>query len=290
MNPENVKVPPFFPDAPEVRNDILDYYYEIQRWDRELGEALAAIEKAGKLDNTLVVITSDNGMPFPRCKTNLYDYGTRMPLVAMWKARVKGGRVTDEFVNLADMAPTFLEAAGLKPGAAMTGRSVLPVLTGAKSSGRDHVVVGRERHTNRREGQVGYPMRAIRTRDWLYIHNYEPSRGPAGDPLVYGDIDDGPTKRYMVEHREDPKVKPLFDLACAKRPSEELYDLKKDPYQMSNVAGESSYAKPLGEMRARLKKELAATADPRETGGPAQWDSMPYYGGGPGPAKPKPRP
>ena len=133
MDPAKVQVPAVFPDTPEVRSDICDYFFEIQRFDRQIGEMLELIEKAGQLDNTLVVITSDNGMPFPRAKANLYDLGTRMPLAIRWPKRIPGGRTVDDFVNLTDLAPTFLEAAGLTPPEAMTGRSLL------QSAGLDEV-------------------------------------------------------------------------------------------------------------------------------------------------------
>lgn len=275
----DVRVPPFLPDVPEVRSDICDYLFEIQRWDRELGQALALMEKAGRLDNTLVVITSDNGMPFPRAKTNLYDYGVRMPLVVSWRAKVKGGRVIDDFLSHTDFAPTFLEACGLAPGKDMTGRSFLDVLLsdrqGRVDPRRDHVVFGRERHTTGAAGRVGYPMRAIRTHDHLYIKNYEPGRWPACDPENFQDIDGGPTKSWLLQHRNEPNVKPLFDLACGKRPAEELYDVRRDPAQMRPLAGQS---RALERCRARLRERLVATADPRETGGEIAWDRYAYYG------------
>ena len=278
----DVRVPPFLPDTPEVRSDILDYYVEVQRFDRQVGEALQLLEQAGALDNTIVVITSDNGMPFPRAKTNLYDYGVRMPLVVRWPEKVKGGRVVDDFTTLADLAPTFLEAVGLKPLPEMTGRSLLEVLTSGHSGGvdpkRSQVVVGRERHTIRREGGVGYPMRAIRTGEFLYIRNYEPDRWPAGDPPQYGDIDPSPTRTYMLENRDSAEVKPLFELACGKRPAEELYDLKADPGQLNNVAGLSRYDSTRKKLRAALHDRLVATEDPRELGKETIWDSTPYYG------------
>lgn len=284
LDAAKVRVPPFFPDSPEVRSDICDYMLEVQRFDREVGEALDLLEKTGRLDNTLVVITSDNGMPFPRCKTNLYDYGTRMPLFVQWKARVKGGRVVDDFVNHTDFAPTFVEACGLKPGPQMTGRSFLNVLTSGRADrNRDHTVFGRERHTNRRDGQVGYPMRAIRTHDYLYVRNYEPDRWPAGDPEALGDIDDGPTKQYLLQHRDEAGVRPLFELSCGKRPAEELYDVRKDPWQMRNIAADPKMADVKAGLRRRLVERLKATGDPRETGEEVLFDKYPYLGG----AKPK---
>ena len=105
----------------------------MQRFDRHLGRLLETLEKAGELDNTIVVVTSDNGMPFPRCKANLYDLGTHVPLAIRWPGKIKAGRIVEDFVSLEDLAPTFLEVAGLKPPAAMTGRSLLNVLTSEKS-------------------------------------------------------------------------------------------------------------------------------------------------------------
>jgi uncharacterized sulfatase len=274
IDPAKVNVPPFLPDNEHVRNDIADYMFEVQRWDRELGEALALMEKKGVLNNTLVVITSDNGMPFPRAKGNLYDYGSRMPLVVQWPARIKPGQTSDAFVNHIDFAPTFLEACGVPIPAAVTGRSLMPIFDGKRDPVRDHVIFGRERHTVRRPGRVGYPMRAIRTRDWLYIRNYEPSRWPAGDPEDYGDIDGGPTKTVMMEQKPDR----LFDLAFGKRPAEELYDLRKDPGQMNNIAADPAAARAKSDLSRRLKQTLVKTADPRETGAEVLFDKYDYNG------------
>jgi len=253
MKLEDVEVPAPLADSEQVRTDLCDYYWEVQRFDTEVGGLLKVLEENGELDNTLVVITGDNGLPFPRCKSNLYDRGTNVPLAVRWPARIKGRRVVEDFISLSDLAPTFLETAGLKPTADMTGCSFLNVLTSAKSGRvdpkRDRVFTGMERHTTRRAGGVGYPMRAVRTHGYLYIRNFKPDRWPAGDPQGYGDIDNSPTKTYMMDHRNDPNVKKLFDLAFGKRPGEELYDLAKDPGQLNNVAAKPKYAK--------VKKELA---------------------------------
>jgi N-sulfoglucosamine sulfohydrolase len=282
MRLSDVRVPPFLPDVPEVRSDICDYLWEIQRFDREVGEALDLLEKSGKLDNTIVVITSDNGMPFPRAKTNLYDHGVRMPLVVQWRNKVKGGRVIDDFVNFTDFAPTFLEAAGLNPPAATTGRSFLNILTPGRSGrvdpARSATFFGRERHTVGRAERRGYPMRAIRTHEYLYIRNYAPDRWPAGDPEQFSDIDGGPSKRYLLEHRNDRGVKPLFELACGKRTSEELYDVRKDPAQTNNLAGSASLRIAKERLGKQLADNLRATADPRETRGADPWDDYEYFG------------
>lgn len=282
---EEVVVPPCWPDSPEVRRDILDYYWEVQRFDREVGEILALLEKSGRLENTLVVVTSDNGWPFPRAKANLYDGGTHLPLAVAWPARLRGGRTVEDFVNLADLGPTFLEAAGLKPLPEMTGRSLMGLLTGAEKPGsRREAFLERERHANVRRGNLSYPSRAIRTREYLYIRNFRPERWPAGDPELYyavgpfGDCDDGPTKRYILERRDDPQFARHFELCFAKRPAEELYDLQKDPHQVVNVAGRKEYAQVQRRLRARLERWMRDTADPRATVDDDRWDHYPYFG------------
>ena len=280
---EDVRVPPFLPDAPEVRSDILDYGFEIERCDREAGEMLRLLEAAGRLDNTIVVMTGDNGMPFPRGKTNLYDHGARQPLAVRWGAKAKGGRTVEDFISLADLAPTFLEAAGLKPPPAMTARSFLDVLLSEKSGRvdpqRGRVFAGRERHHGgARPGCLGYPARAIRTHDFLYIRNFLPDRWPAGDPPGYADCDGGPTKAYMLAHRDDPKVAPLFELSFGKRPGEELYDLKKDPDQLENVAADPAYAAARKRVAGELTTYLTDTKDPRVIGGGEEFDKYPYRG------------
>ena len=279
---EDVNVPPFLPDAPEVRSDILDYFVEIERFDRELGEILERLERVGRLDNTIVVMTSDNGMPFPRAKANLYDYGTRMPLGVRWPERVKPGRVIQDYVSFTDFAPTFLQAAGLDPPAQMTGRSFLDLLTSGKSGRidpkRDKVFFGRERHAWVRKGGLGYPCRAVRTDRFLYVRNLKPERWPAGDPPDYGDIDDGPTKAYMMANRKAKRVRNLFQLAFAKRPAEELYDLTKDPDQMPNVAALREYAAARQKLRAELDRWMAEMKDPRALGTGDVFDVYPYYG------------
>ena len=283
MDIKKIAVPPWLPDAREVREDICDYLFEIQRFDRDVGAILDAIHKAGELDNTLVVVTSDNGMPFPRAKTNLYDSGTHMPLAISWPAAFRGGRVADDFVSHADFAPTLLEAAGLAVPRSMSGRSLLPLLLSNKSGQvereRDRVFTGRERHTAMRAGGVGCPMRAVRTRDYLYIRNYEPDRWPAGDPPHYGDIDNGPSKEFVITRGDSPEYRKFFEMACAKRPAEELYDIRRDPAQHSNLASSAQHAGAKAKMSAMLNDYGKRTQDPRATGAPVIWDTSPYYGG-----------
>ncbi len=286
MDPAEVRVPLVYPDTPEVRSDLCDYFFEIQRFDQQIGGMLELIDQAGQLDDTLVVITSDNGMPFPRAKANLYDLGTHVPLAIRWPNRVVGGRTIDDFVNLTDLAPTFLEAAGLTPSKSMSGRSLLSLLTSSKSGNvepeRDAVYAGRERHAWCRLEGTGYPMRMIRTRDFLFVRNYEPDRWPAGIYRMvtneghYGDVDASPTKDVMIGLK-DPHAR-LFALSFGKRPGEELYDCEKDPHQLLNLTSDPAYERTRRELSERLAAHLKATGDPRQTTGETPWDAWPYHG------------
>jgi len=291
---EDAQVPPFLPDAPEVRGDLLDYAAGVERFDDYLGRLLHKLEDIGELDNTLVVVTSDNGMPFPRAKATLYDYGTRMPLAVRWGRQVKAGRLVDDFVSFTDLAPTFLEAAGLDGPPDLPGRSLLPVLRSGKSgqvdAARDAVVMGLERHLpgSRKDGST-YPIRALRTGEHLYVRNYAPDREPLGeaggpvwpadDPTGgWGDCDGSPTKTYLWSHRA--QYPELFNLAFGRRPAEELYDVRQDPCQMHNLAADGRYQDLKRQLSARLEQELSRTADPRAAGQGQFFDDVARrYGG-----------
>lgn len=294
---EAIRLFPHFPDSRAVRGDVADYYFEVQRFDRDVGAMLALLERRGELDRTVVVVTSDNGMPFPRCKANLYDCGTHVPL-AIRGPGVAAGRVEEAFASLPDLAPTFLRLAGLEPPAVMTARSLLPLIARehsdpAERAARQHVVTGKERHVPAQESPDlgGTPMRAIRTRDFLYIRNYRPDRWPAGTPNEHkaaipgrwlADCDNGPTKLETVAQQDaGARHRRLYDLAFARRPAEELYDLRRDPDQIDNVAGRPEYASVQADLAARLEAELRATGDPRVLGGAERLESYPYYGSGP---------
>lgn len=242
FDPSKVLVPPTLPDHEIIRRDICDYYYEIKLMDQALGDALAELDKAGELEQTLVVVTGDNGWPFPRGKATCYLAGTHQPLAMRWGTRVKGGRTVDDFVSLADLAPTFLAAAGISPPADMTARSLLPILLsdrqGQIDPARHHTLTALERHAwGRTDGPLrfaGYPMRAIVTRDYHYIRNFKPDRWPVGDPPTQVptfeslagntiaapvDCDNGPSKAWLVTRRDDPEIRALYELAFGKRPT-----------------------------------------------------------------------
>ena len=287
------QVPPFLPDHEITRGDLADYYLEVQRWDADVAKALALLEAAGELENTIVVMTGDNGMPFPRCKGNLYDWGSRAPLAIRWGAGVKGvGRQVAEFVSLTDLAPTFLAAAGVDAPSVMTGRSLLPFLQGeeparkeAAAESRTFVVTGRERHAAAQEmpSLAGYPSRAIRTSRYLYVLNLEPGRWPAGVPENathpigrHADCDDGPTKALILERRDDPQYRRFYDLCFAPRPAAELYDVAADPHQVRNLAADPAHADAVRQLHEQLTAYLRETGDPRFTDQPVRFDEYPY--------------
>ena len=294
MSLEAIALPAHFLDRPDVRGDVADYYWEVQRFDREVGELLARLDAIGELDHTLVIMTGDHGMPFPRCKGNLYDCGTRVPLAVRWPGQIPPGRSVDDFVSLTDLAPTVLDAAGLEPPGVMTGKSLMRILQ-ARESGqidpeRDRVMTGKERHVPSQEApdEGGTPMRAMRTREFLFVRNIAPDRWPAGTPNYqaaqlpgswYGDVDNGPTKTAMIDARDrDAGSRRLFELAFEKRPAEELYDLRTDPDQLVDVASDPAYAAVKRELSDALDRALEASEDPRALGAGDRFDRYPYCG------------
>ncbi len=281
------KMPPFLPDVPAVREDLNDYLGEAMGFDMAIGVLVEELKRIGEYENTVIAISGDHGAPgFPHGKCNLYDFGSQVALVLAGPG-IKGGRVVDDFVTLPDLAPTFLEAGHVAPPEEMTAKSLWPVLE-SKSEGwvdpsRTEVYIGRERHVySARAGDLPYPQRAIRTKDFLLIINFKPDRYPLGDPYkldtpeeptvaqmeqntfnTLPDEDAGPTKAWIVANRKDPQWKSYFDDAYGKRLRLELFDLKKDPHQMNNVAANPAYRQVLEALRNTLMTELRETGDPR---------------------------
>ncbi len=273
----DVAVPSFLPDCDTVRSDLLDYLLEIEWFDQQLAGMIAVLEQSNELDNTLILVTSDNGMAFPHAKANLYEYGVHLPMAIRYPSAIAAGTRMDELISFVDLAPTLLDAAGVSAPAAMTGRSVWPWLTGDnKIPFREHVLFGRERHTHARPDNVGYPSRAIRSGPYLYIWNLKSERWPAGDPEGFYDIDGSPSKEYLLQHRQDEANAVLFNAACGLRPSEELYDVQKDPACLTNLAGLSDYETIGRQLRVRLEAELRSQGDPRMDADEI-FDSYPRY-------------
>ncbi|MEM0969518.1 MAG: sulfatase, partial [Verrucomicrobiota bacterium] len=271
------KMPPYLPDVAEVRQDLADYFGEIAAWDAGMAVIMEELESAGQAENTLIAISGDHGAPgFPYGKCNLYDFGTGVCL-AIAGAGVKGSRVVDDLTSLTDLAPTFLEAAGLTVPDEMTGRSLWPILSSDKAGlvdpERTRVFTGRERHVdNARADYKPYPQRCLRTHEFSFILNFRSDRWPMGDPYRLGDEEEdptieelenntrvtlpdedaGPTKAWLVTARHDDAWKAHYDWVYGQRPRYELYDLRKDPHEATNVAENPEYAEILAEMEAEL--------------------------------------
>jgi N-sulfoglucosamine sulfohydrolase len=276
---EDVKVPAFLPDTEIVRSDLLDYAVEVEWGDSHIGKALQLLETSGELDNTLVVVTSDHGMPFPFVKGQIFDDGFHLPLAMRWGKNIKSGRVVEDFINVRDFAPTFLEIAGLKPHPQMSGKSFLNILRSEKSGwvekSRNVMLVGKERHDLGRPHDWGYPVRAIRTPDFLYVHNYFPEHWPAGNPETdYPNCDASPSKEL---------VKSLggyyYDLSFGKRPADELFRLRDDPECIRNLATDPFFSSTMEKLRMKMLSILQDEKDPRALGHGEIFDTYEFYGG-----------
>jgi len=293
---EDVVVPSFLPDTPEVRSDLLDYCVEIEWFDTHLARMLKALEDAAELDNTLVVVTGDNGMSFPRAKANCYEYGIHTPLAIRWGARAPGGRSVDDVVGFVDVTATILDVGGAPPPSAhpIAGRSLLNILLSAKQGlvdpTRTAAWSARERHSSSRYNNWTYPQRALRTPQFLYIRNLKPDRWPAGDPRTlrsdgslgrmhgaYHDIDGGPTLDLLTAGADDPVLGKFLQMAVAKRPAEELFDIVQDPGCLTNLAAETAFAKTRAELSSQLTTYLKRTGDPRMVSDGDIWETYRRY-------------
>jgi N-sulfoglucosamine sulfohydrolase len=274
------RVPAYWPDNDVVRRDMLDYATEIEAYDREVGELITALRESGRAENTLVIVTSDHGMPFPRVKGHTYDMAHRVPLVACWPAGiVHPGRRAEQLVSIIDLAPTFLELFGVdgeKAGmAAITGASIVDLLQDSPSRERPFVIVGRERNDVRcrpgTESGLGYPARGIRQGTLFYVHNFAPDRWPCGNvELGLLDTDDGPTKSLIEAAGPDDRH---WQLCFGKRPADELYDLATDPDCVQNLA--EKMPEKTAALRDTLFAELRRQADPRILGQGDVFDAYP---------------
>ena len=309
---QDAKVPAFLPDNGIVRGDLLDYAIEIEWFDLHLQRMLEYLKEKGELENTIVIVTSDNGMAFPRAKANGYEYGIHVPFAVRFPKMFPGGRIVDDPVSFVDIAPTILEltATSSKGMKTISGGSILSILKdkkqGVVDTARKYVYSGRERHSASRYLNWGYPQRVIRSKEFLLVWNMKPGRWPAGDPQrldpknkdkllpMYGidtngryhsewaftDIDNSPTKAFTVEHMNDKNMHPFFEWATAKRPEFELYHITSDPECLKDLYDKKAYAGIQGQLKKALMEELVKTKDPRVVGpDPEIFDSYERYSG-----------
>ena len=280
------QVMPFWPDTDSVRTDMLDYAYEIEYFDQHLQQMLALLEERGELDNTLVVVTADNGMPFPRIKGQEYEYSNHLPLAIMWKDGIQQpGQTVEEMVSFIDLAPTFLEAAQVSPEEsgmqAITGTSLTNLFRreAGVSNPRDHVLIGKERHDVGRPHDQGYPVRGIVKGEFLYLQNFEPDRWPAGNPETgYLNTDGGATKTVILNQRRNGTNTEFWKQCFGKRPGEELYQIGRDPACLTNLANDPEYQGIKDQLQSQMLTELKEQGDPRVLGDGELLESYEYAG------------
>ena len=202
--PAEVQVPPYLADTPETRADLALYYDEVTRMDGEIGRMVAELERRGLRENTLLVYMSDNGMPFPRAKGTVYDEGIRTPLILSWPRVVSSGQVYDRgLVSVVDLAPTFLELAGIPLPSTMQGRSIRDLLTDpAGHAGREMVFSERNWH------DCDEHIRSVRSERYRLVHNAYVEL-PFGSPA---DVSESPSWRALYERKLEGRLTPAQQL------------------------------------------------------------------------------
>jgi arylsulfatase A-like enzyme len=250
--PEDVVVPPYLPDVPEVRKDLALYYDEISRLNHYVGEVLAELDRQGIAGDTLVLFVSDNGRPFPRCKTTLYESGIRTPFLVRWPGHIRPGSRCGSLVSTIDIAPTLLRLAGIEPGPSVQGQDLSPIFQDPAAKVREMIFAERNWHDYAAHG------RAARSERFKYIRNddYESALTPPADAVR------SPTFRAMRRLRDAGKLTPV-QRSCFDRPRpvEELYDLDADPHEVVNLAGDPRFAEELGVMSRALSEWVRETGD-----------------------------
>lgn len=282
-------LPPYWPDNETTRNDLLDYAFEIEDTDKHIARIMETLRERNLLENTLIVVTSDHGMPFPRVKGDQYENSNHVPMAMLWKGKMKThGRKVDDYVSFIDLAPTFLEVAGIDWRSSgmhpATGKSLLNIIASEKSGQiepfRDYVLVGKERHDTGRPDDVGYPIRGIYKNDMLYIKNYEIDRWPSGNPETgYLNSDGSPTKTEILDLRRNGADYKFWKLNFGKRVEEELYNIHEDPFCIHNLANDPSFHKKKNNLKVEMESRLLEQGDLRMTGYGHLYEKSPMVNG-----------
>lgn len=255
-DPANLKPPASHVDTKETREMRARYYTAVTKADSDLGEIMD-LARAQLGDNVLFIYLSDHGAQWPFGKWNLYDAGIRVPFLAAWPGVIRPASQSDAMISLVDLLPTVIDAAGGSAPADGDGKSFLDVLRGTKASHRERIFA-----THSRDGNMNvYPMRAIRTRDWAYIRNLDAGathtthidKAMGKDGLYYW-------LSWVEKAKTDPCAAKVVE-RYQKRPAEELYDLKNDPFQMRNVANIVANADRLTQLRSDLDMWMAQQKD-----------------------------
>lgn len=277
-------VPPYWMDNDTIRTDLLDYAFEIEYYDSHLQEMIVELEKRGLLENTLIVVTSDNGMPFPRCKAQEYPSSCHLPLAIMWGNGIKKtGRTITDYVSFVDFAATFLEVATIDEKTSgmhsITGKSLMTIFNSKKEgrvqAERNYVLVGKERHDTGRPHDVGYPIRGIISDEYVYLKNFKPDRWPTGRPETgYLDCDGSPTKTQILDTYNTANHR-YWEYSFGRKPEEEFFNRTDDRFCVENLAKDNSVIEEKELLKQKMLHLLREQQDPRVLGNDSVFDKYP---------------
>jgi arylsulfatase A-like enzyme len=274
-----VSVPPYYPDTPVVREYIARHYDNIAAADAFVGRILERLDRDGLTDSTIVIWTTDHGDGLPRAKREIYDSGIRVPMIIHWPEQFRpewatAGSVEQRLVSFVDFAPSILQLAGVETPSWMQGK---PTLFAAAET-RDYVYAAKDRLD-----EFAFRERAVRDQHFKYIRNYLPGR-PGATHLAYRDRLGIMQElwRYLEGGQLTPPQRKWFE----DRPAEELYDIRQDPHELTNLAADPDYASTLSRLRGALDEWLARTGD---RAGQAEADmAREFWPGGEQPVTPAP--
>ena len=251
-DPEDVIIPSYLVDTPVTREDLTGYYHEVSRFDYYIGLVTSELKKQGVLENTMIVVSADNGRPFPRCKSRMYDSGIKTPWVVHFPEVIINPAVTQSLISVIDLSATCLELAGIKSPECVQGRSFLPILQKPETRIREVVFAEHNWHVYRNH------ERMVRFGDYLYIKNNFPNQ----PNLCYESDDHYPAGEELWKAHAAGKTQPeqqqVFANPC---PLEELFQVKEDPHQLNNIADDEKHIKALNQARALLAKWTEQTGD-----------------------------
>ncbi|MFT6793501.1 MAG: N-sulfoglucosamine sulfohydrolase [Rubritalea sp.] len=257
FKPEEVVIPGFLPDIPDVRLEIAEYFSSVRRCDDTVGALLNILDETGVANNTLVIFLSDNGMAFPFAKTNCYLHSTRTPFLVRWPANIKAGSVEQtQMVSGIDITPTILEVAGLKQPAGMDGRSFLSICQGKQQPARDRVYTQFHQTAAKRQ----YEMRTVQTTQFGYIYNAWANQET---PFKNESMNGRTYKAMQAAGASNAAIQARVKLFLTRIP-EELYDFGKDPDGLNNLAKSPEYRKQLLQFRKEMTDWMIKQNDPEQ--------------------------
>ena len=252
---EEIEVPSFLPDIPDVRLEMSEYYSSVRRADDVVGAVLKALDESGQAENTIVLFLSDHGMALPFAKTNCYHNSTKTPWIVRWPGVVAQGSMNNQhIISGIDFMPTVLEVLGIDIPKSVDGRSFVPLLKGASQGDREFVFT----QFHETSAKNRFPMRAVQSRKFAYIFN----AWSDGTRVFRNESQSGRTFKAMQEAaKTDSAIAKRVDL-FSRRVLEEFYDLEKDPDALVNLIDDKGYQTEIAAYRKRLKEWMQETADP----------------------------